>query len=269
VAWNASDGTGVFYSRSNEAGTAFEPQRNLVRRTGSVDGGGLAVDPTDNVYVAWHASEKDAAPGEAGRRVWVARSEDEGRTFAVEKPAWDEPTGACGCCGMGLFADRRGNLYALYRSARDLVHRDVYLLASVDGGRSYNGTLLSPWETSSCPMSSMAFVEGSSGVFAAFERDGDVRFKRVAADGPSTSPEIRPPGDARNRKHPRLAVNSADQVLLVWTEGTAWARGGSLAWRVCGADGRPLAESGVRADVPTWSFGAAAAHADGTFTIFY
>jgi hypothetical protein len=118
-------------------------------------------------------------------------------------------------------------------------------------------------------MSSMAFVAGSSGVFAAFERDGDVRFKRVAADGPSASPAIGPPGDTRNRKHPRLAVNRAGQVLLVWTEGTAWARGGSLAWRVFGPDGRPLTESGVRADVPTWSFGAAAAHADGTFTIFY
>jgi hypothetical protein len=269
VAWNASDGTGMLYSRANEAGTAFEPQRNLIRRTGGVDGGGgLAVDRAGNVYVAWHASEKDAAPGEAGRRVWVARSEDEGGTFAVEKPAWGEPTGACGCCGMGLSVDRRGNLYALYRSAHELVHRDVYLLASGDGGRTYHGTLLSPWETSSCPMSSMALTEGPSGMIAAWETGGDVRFMPVAVDGPAASP-VSPPGEARNRKHPRLAVNSAGQVLLVWTEGTAWARGGSLAWRVFGPDGRALAESGVRADLPAWSFGAAVAQPDGTFTLFF
>jgi hypothetical protein len=150
-----------------------------------------------------------------------------------------------------------------------MVHRDVYLLASADGGHSYRGTLLSPWETSSCPMSSMAFAEGPSGVIAAWETAGDVRFAPVTADGSSALPAIRAPGEAHNRKHPRLAVNSAGEVLLVWTEGTAWARGGSLAWRVFGSDGRALDESGGRADLPAWSFGAAAAQADGTFTVFY
>jgi hypothetical protein len=239
VAWNASDGMGMFYARGNDAGTAFEPQRNLIRRTGGVDeGGGLAVSQAGNVYVAWHASEKDAAPGEARRRLWVVRSEDEGRTFAVERPAWDEPTGACGCCGMGLSADHRGNVYVLYRSAREPVHRDLYLLASADGGRSYRGTMLSPWETSSCPMSSMAFAEGPSGVIAAWETAGAVLFTRVLAEGPSASPPISPRGEAPNRKHPRLAVNNAGQVLLLWTEGTSWARGGSIAWQAFGPDGR-------------------------------
>src|SRR5207249_3076408 len=126
-----------------------------------------------------------------------------------------------------------------------------------------------PWETSSCPMSSMAFAEGPSGVIAAWETAGDVRFTRVAAEGPSASPAVGPPGEARTRKHPRLAVNAAGQVLLVWTEGTAWARGGSLAWRVFGPDGRALAERGERVDLPAWSFGATVAHVNGTFTVFY
>jgi hypothetical protein len=48
------------YARANEAGTACEP----IRRPAGVDGsGGLAIDPAGNVYVAWHASAKDAAPG--------------------------------------------------------------------------------------------------------------------------------------------------------------------------------------------------------------
>jgi hypothetical protein len=170
---------------------------------------------------------------------------------------------------MSLSADHRGNVYALYRSARELVHRDLYVLASADGGRSYHGTMLSPWETSSCPMSSMAFAEGPSGVIAAWETAGEVRFAHVSADAPSASPAIGPAGDARNRKHPRLAVNGAGQILLLWTEGTAWARGGSIAWQVFGPHGEALADSGRRTDLPAWSFGAAAAHADGTFTVFY
>jgi hypothetical protein len=34
VAWNASDGTGMLYARTSQPGAAFEPQRNLLRRTG-------------------------------------------------------------------------------------------------------------------------------------------------------------------------------------------------------------------------------------------
>jgi hypothetical protein len=78
--------------------------------------------------VAWHGrGEKE---GEENRRVWVARSTDEGKTFSRETAAWNEPTGACGCCGMRAFADRRGRVHLLYRAATDKVDRDMYLLSS-------------------------------------------------------------------------------------------------------------------------------------------
>jgi hypothetical protein len=33
-------------------------------------------------------------------------------------------------------------------------------------------------------------------------------------------------------------------VLLVWTEGTGWQRGGSLAWQLFDANGQPTNEKG-------------------------
>src|SRR2546427_3970737 len=126
---------------SSRSGTSCDGQG------ASTAGGGLTVDPAGNVYVAWHASEKDAAPGEAGHRVWVARSEDDGRTFAVERPAWAEPTGACGCCGMALSADRRGNVYALYRSPRGVVPRDGYLPLEPCRGFTHPWALPPAWGT--------------------------------------------------------------------------------------------------------------------------
>ena len=46
----------MLYSRLNDPGTAFEPQRNLLHETGGLDGGGtLAADGAGNVWVAWHA----------------------------------------------------------------------------------------------------------------------------------------------------------------------------------------------------------------------
>ena len=58
-----------------------------------LDGGGtIAADGEGNVYVAWHARSKGAPAGEAGRRMWLTHSEDEGATFPPEEPAWDRQT---------------------------------------------------------------------------------------------------------------------------------------------------------------------------------
>jgi hypothetical protein len=151
VAWNGSGKgkhtSGMLYARLNDAGTAFEKQRDLMRDTAVLDGGGsVAADGAGNVYVAWHALQKGGEPGEGHRRVWVARSADEGKTFAKEAPAWGEATGACACCGLRAFADRKGSVYVLYRSARARVNRDVYLLVSGGKGASFRGALVHKWK---------------------------------------------------------------------------------------------------------------------------
>ena len=108
------------YARQNEAGTEFEAQRNLMRETFGLDGGGsVASDPGGNVYVAWHGKGPSAGEGESSRQVWIARSADEGRGFGEERPASHEPTGACGCCSFRVFSDSRGVLFGIYRSATE------------------------------------------------------------------------------------------------------------------------------------------------------
>ncbi|MCU1259582.1 MAG: hypothetical protein JWO80_2467 [Bryobacterales bacterium] len=283
VAWNGSAaalpvgpmnpesgkaGSPMLYTRLNDKGTAFEPQRNLMSRTFGLDGGGtIAADAKGNVFVAWHGKKAGAAQGEAGRQVWVATSRDAGLTFAAEAPAWSQPTGACGCCGMAMFAASDGTLFALYRSATENVHRDIYLLVSKDNGKSFDGSLVQPWEINACPMSSMSFTERAGTTFAAWETGGQVFFGKVS--GGSVGQPIAAPGDAKGRKHPRLATSKRGETLLAWTEGTGWQRGGSLAWQVFDSQGKPLGEKGTTSGVPPWSFAAVAIRPDGGFTIFY
>lgn len=274
VAWNGSQSAGpgatpMFYTRLNSERTAFEPQRNVMRGGYNIDGGGaVAADRDGHVYVVWHANV--AGEREEGqRRVWIARSEDDGRTFESERAVFDEPTGACGCCGLGAFADRRGAMYVLFRSAFEVVNRDMYLLTSRDLGRHFDGQRIDRWNVGACVMSTQAFAEGVSGVFTAWETKGQIYMARVDANSGSVSQVVAAPGDDRTRKHPALAVGDDGTVLLAWTEGTAWNKGGAAAWQLFSANGHPIGETDRADGVPVWGLVAAYARPGGGFALTY
>lgn len=289
VAWNGSGaaepkgplnpdsgkpGAPMLYTRLDDAGKAFEPQRNLMHQSFGLDGGGsVAADREGNVYAAWHGigaadAKGTGKEGEARRQVWITKSTDQGRSFSTEEKAWGEETGACGCCGMKMFADRKGDLSILYRSATESVHRDIYVLNSADHGRSFHGSLVHKWDINACPMSSMDIAESAGIVAGAWETGGQVYWARLERDGAAARPIVAP-GEGKGRKHPRVAVNENGEVLLVWTEGTGWQKGGSLAWQIYDRSGQPTAGTTRLPGIPVWSFAAAVATADNGFFILY
>jgi hypothetical protein len=276
VAWNGSrqaepqgphGSAPMLYARWNDAGTAFETQRNLMHEGGALDGGGtLAADRAGNVWVAWHGMGE--VKGEDHRRVYVARSRDEGRTFAREAPAWTEPTGACACCGMRAFAGHRGELYMLYRAATESVDRDMVLLVSSDAGQTFKGSRIDPWKLNACPMSSESIAESGGRVQVAWQTGKQVYFATVDAAAAKIVERVAAPGEG-SRTFPALAINAQGETLLAWAEGTGWQKGGSLAWQVYDKSGRPEGIKGEGPGVATWSFPAAFAGMDGSFTVVY
>jgi hypothetical protein len=280
VAWNGSGrgkitnpngGSPMLYTRLNDAGTAFEPERNLMTYTTGLDGGGtVATDSEVRVFVAWHGRDKDAPEGEDARRFFVSRSDDEGRTISPERPALDRDTGACGCCGSRAFVDRRGDVLALYRAATGGIKRDMILLASKDHGSHFEGKVLHPWSINMCPITSQAFAEGPSGILAGWETEGQVFFSKVSPETLASTPPVAPPGRSAGRKHPTLAVNRLGEMILVWAEGTGWARDGALAWQVFDADGKPSAERGrVSQGITVWGLATVVSTADDGFLIIH
>ncbi len=273
VAWNGSkqarprgpDGEfPLLYTRLNDRGDGFEPQRNLIQSAYGLDGGAcIAADANGRVVVAWHAGERQ----EGERRVWIVSSDDDGRTFNGERAIDVDQVGACGCCGMRGTISPQGEIMLLYRSAREDVHRDMYLLSSPDG-ESFASRKLQEWEINACPMSSEAFTHLGEKTWGAWETAEQVFF----ADLSDPAARIRPiaaAGRGPKRKHPVLAANEAGQVLMVWTEGTGWNKGGSVAWQVYDERGRPTPQKGKADGVPVWSFAAAYADHDKSFVILY
>jgi hypothetical protein len=256
VVWNGSRGNALFYARSDA--DHFDSQRNLAEKHSNVDGGGAVVADRDgNVYVVWHApAEKNGE--EASRTVWLAKSEDEGKNFKSEISI-SQDTGACGCCALAASVDDDGKISVLYRSATRMVHRDIYLLTSIDHAKTFQSDKIDEWNIGQCVMSTASIA----GFAVAFESHGQIVLKL-------SDKTLQAPGEGKNRKHPALATNSHGETLLAWTEGTSWNKGGAIAWRVFDSAGKPLGETNGHGDnLPVWGWAAAFAKPDGSFVVVY
>ena len=276
VAWNGSQKAAeknggrapMLFARLNTQGTGFEPERNVIQSAYGIDGGGgIAADSSGRVYVFWHAP-KLGKDDEQSRVVWVTRSPDDGSTFEPERIAWSEPSGACGCCSLNAFTDSKGAIYVLFRSARETVNRDMYLLVSKDHGATFAGSDISPWKVGYCVMSSEAFAMNSQRVFAAWETEKKIRFGAFEGNGSSVFGPM-PLGAGKNEKYPSLAVNGKSDVLVAWTDGMAWKHGGSLHWQLLDGSGERLGTEGAGDGVPVWSLVGSYSRRDGSFVILY
>ena len=276
VVWNGSRKTAdpaqgrspMLYTRLNDARTAFEPEQNLLHTAYGIDGGGgLAADQQGRVYVFWHAPIP-GHQGEDSRRVWMTRSEEDGKTFKPEGIVWEQPTGACSCCSLTAYADPSGKLYVLFRSAQQAVHRDMYLLESQDQGKSFHGAAISNWNVGYCVMSSEAFASGPKGTIAAWETEKKIHFGLVQAD-PSKMTDFVVSSTGTNEKYPSVATSRDGLILVSWTEGMGWKRGGSLRWQILDDRGRPLGDSGAADGVPAWSLVSAYQQKNGNFVVLY
>ena len=261
------DQTPLLYTRMNDAGTAFEPERNVITYAYGLDGGSsVAADPQGNVFVTWHAPKPGNTNGEAGRAVFIARSTDEGKTFQREEPAISKPTGACGCCGMRAFADSSGNVLALYRAANQMTNRDETLLISHDKGAHFDIAYSHHWNVGTCPMSSATLSEASGQILAAAETHGRVFFVQLDPQTGKVSSPVSPEAQA---KHPVVLGNPRGEILLAWAEGTGWNKAGSLAWQLYDREGKPISTKGRVDGLPAWSLPTAFTDQSGDFTIVY
>jgi hypothetical protein len=278
VAWMGSDTAEpkmmnkgpMLYTRLDGMETEFEPQRNVIQSHPGLDGGGsVAADHDGNVYVAWHAPD-DGGDAEADRQVWITHSGDNGKSFDAEIAAIPRKTGCCGCCNLAIAAGDNGRVLIAFRSATEMVHRDMHLLVSKDHGKTFEIKAVDPWQVGFCVMSTAAFATANDSDIAVWETREQIRIDRFDPKTGNAAEPISIPGAANDRKHPAVAVNDRRDFIVAWSEGTGWNKGGSIAWQVFDKEGHAKpGQSGHANDLPVWGVPAVFATRGSTFKVVY
>jgi hypothetical protein len=268
VLWNGSDqakprspggGAPLLYCRTNAQHTGFEPERNLLTISEGLDGGAAISAMRDGIVtIAWHAlplGSKDTSEG--ARRVWITGSIDDGKNTGPERPVDMRLRGACACCGISIAREADQTPRVLYRTAFQMVHRDMALLRPRDN----QVRTLSQLNVGKCVMSTSA----TAGPWLAWEASDKIEYANLDPQIPTRSI------GRDNPKHPTIALDpQTDRFLIAWTEKTKWATGGSLVWQVFDEKGEPIpTQTGRADDLPAWDNPCAVAIGEGRFVIFY
>lgn len=264
VLWNGSqtalpkqgEGSPLLYACLLPGKQSFEPQRNMMKTSYALDGGGsIAVDGQGRVYIAWHASKTSPPKGETGRAVFMVTSTDDGKTFTPEREISPPNSGTCACCGLRVAVDELDRLNVLFRAAFTVMDRDMVWLQSKNQGQTFEVINRDAWRIGQCPMSTAWVRDG----WLAWESGGKVKYARQTA---GDLQPVSPMGDVK-RKHP-VAVQLKDgSAVLIWTEGTAWQKGGAVCWQATGKDGKLTGKPQTRADLPVWGLATAWTEPDG------
>lgn len=250
LVWMAPRGRGLFYARAGGDGR-FAPERNLLDPGTDADGADVAADGRGRIYIVWLDPRLPKDPeSPVSKTIFVARSDDDGRTFGPNTPLpSDYPGRACACCALKAATDDAGRLLVGFRGAYHNL-RNIYL---VRGGRA---TLISDdgWKFEGCPMSG-PFVQALEGAtLVAWMSQGQVYFARESGARQA------PSGTASARHYPLALRNQRGETLFAWVEGP------KIRWEIRGPDGAP-GERGETAAPAHPSRPAAFVAPDGAFTI--
>jgi hypothetical protein len=161
---------------------------------------------------------------EKGTTLVVAVSTDGGAHWSPNVVAYRSPTGTiCQCCHPSLVVDGTGRISVMFRNERQGA-RDMYLIASTDGGRTWTGgekVGKGTWPLKSCPMDGGALgLDARGGLVSTWRRDQTVYLattgaaETVVGTGVNPTLAITPEG-------PLVAWNGSEGLMVKKADATA------------------------------------------------
>ncbi|HYO91383.1 MAG TPA: sialidase family protein [Pyrinomonadaceae bacterium] len=237
VGWTAraaaeGHATDIFLSASRDGGKTFEqPVKVNDDKTQVVHGmHSLAVDERGHIFLAWldersvkmdENGKMDEHKMEANREVYVASSEDGGRSFSQNRLVARE---ACPCCKTAITVSADGRVYVSWRQVLPGNYRHIAVSSSTDGGRTFSEPVIASddkWMIAGCPVSGPALFTasdnslrvlwysageaGQPGIYWSESRDGGKTFssRKALAEGAAFG-------------NPQLLAGPGNNLTAIW-----------------------------------------------------
>jgi hypothetical protein len=215
----------IRFARSLNGGRSFEPAIDLnsdaARTPVSRAFQTILVDTRGRVFVAW-IDERNKKESDRAGEVWLAVSEDRGKTFSSDRRILSD---VCECCRIALASDSAGAIYLSYRVVPPSgpMFRDIAVARSADGGQTFKSSIVHAdrWELNGCPIAgaSMA-IDTAGGVHVVwFTQSNDVPRLFIASSkdhGLSFGKPVAFDGKQKLARHAHAVAARNNRILIAW-----------------------------------------------------
>jgi photosystem II stability/assembly factor-like uncharacterized protein len=214
---SAINGADILTWRSTDQGKTWIPGANINDSAKSAREGlhAMAAAPDGRIFAAW-LDLRHLVPGKPGTELYGAYSTDNGATWSKNAPVYLSPDGSiCQCCHPTVAFTAGGELEVMWRNALG-GSRDMYLVSSRDGGKSFGtpeklggGT----WPLNACPMDGGGMAITPQGKLMTTWRRGTDIYIAPAGGVETLLQEGRDPAIAANSNGVYIAWTSSNGVL--------------------------------------------------------
>jgi hypothetical protein len=227
----------IRFARSLNGGKTFEPAIDLNSDAAqppiSRAFESIVVDRNGRIFVAW-IDERNKTAKDRGAEIWLAASEDRGKTFSHDRKILSN---VCECCRTALVIDSAGRIYVSYRlvPAAGAMLRDIAVARSDDGGKTFKPSIVhhDGWELNACPIDGATMtIDAADHLHVIwFTRTGDLPRLYIASStdyGVSFGKPDVLDSNQKLAKHAHVVATGRDQLLVVWddVDGTALVKWG-------------------------------------------
>ena len=212
------------FARSDDLGRTWSPPVTVnaegkFGEFGSHNFHALTIGTGGRIIATW----LDSRSGTSG--VWMSQSTDGGRTWEADRPIYRDAS--CPCCRTAVAVGPDGAMYVAWRAILEGDVRDVVVMRSADGGRTWDAPVRPVehgWVYPGCPHAGpdlavdaagrlhIAYwtgLPGAAGVYYARSDDGGRTF---AATPIAVGETARP-------AHVQLALADGAGVVVAWDDG--------------------------------------------------
>jgi len=241
VVWhdNTAGNNEVYYRRSTDGGTTWNPVKRLTWNSGNSQGAAIAIDAGDAIHIVWY----DATPGRF--QVYYRRSTDTGITWGATRQL-AETLGVS--YNPAIAAAPDGTLHIVW-SDDTPGNKEVYHMRSTNGGTTWSAAKRLTWTSGESYNPDMAIEPGNAIHFVWYDDtpgDCEIYCRRSADGGVTWGLARRLTWTSRDSLNPAIEIDSSGVIHIVWSDcrnypsevytkrstdgGTTWRGSKRLTW---------------------------------------